>query len=136
MMDDALQAALVLSEYYTDPGSGDNGGDLGNLPKGRMVKPFENVAVDLEVGEVSQSAKQFGYHVIEVTKKTLAIKQSLEEARTTIEQQLKHQKQAMAWEDWLKQATADAGLLYAAGFGPETLAVSPSPIATSLPAGG
>jgi parvulin-like peptidyl-prolyl isomerase len=122
----------VAAEYSTDPGSKDNGGDL---PKGRMVKEFEDVAFGLEVGEISKPVKtQFGYHVIEVTKTTPASEQTLEEAKATIEQQLKYQKQATAWEDWLKKAMGDAGVLYAAGFDPETLTASPSSAASASPA--
>ena len=68
----------VAKQYSTDPGSKNNGGSLGNFPKGRMVKPFENAAFALKVGEISQPVKtQFGYHVIEVTKKTPGNKQTL-----------------------------------------------------------
>jgi parvulin-like peptidyl-prolyl isomerase len=122
----------VAKEHSTDPGSKNNGGSLGNFPKGRMVKEFEDTAFGLEVGEISKPVKtQFGYHVIEVTKKTPAAKQTLEQAKATIEQQLKYQKQATAWEDWLKQATTDAGVLYAAGFDPALLTASPSPAASA-----
>jgi parvulin-like peptidyl-prolyl isomerase len=125
----------VAEEYSTDPGSKSSGGSLGNFPRGRMVKPFENVAFKLEVGEISQPVKtQFGYHVIEVTKKTKGSEQTLEQAKSTIEQQLKYQKQATAWEDWLKTAMEDAGILYAAGFDPGELTASPSPAASGSPA--
>jgi foldase protein PrsA len=125
----------VAKEYSTDPGSKNNGGSLGNFPKGRMVKPFEDAAFGLEVGEISQPVKtQFGYHVIEVTKKTPAAKQTLEQAKATIEQQLKYQKQATAWEDWLKAAMEAAGVVYAAGFNPDKLTASPSPAASGSPA--
>jgi parvulin-like peptidyl-prolyl isomerase len=124
----------VAAEYSTDPGSKDSGGSLGNFPKGRMVKPFEDVAFGLEVGEISKPVKtQFGYHVIEVTKKTPGSKQTLEQAKSTIEQQLKYQKQTKAWEDWLKTAMKDAGILYAAGFDPANLTASPSPAASGSP---
>jgi foldase protein PrsA len=125
----------VAKQYSTDPGSKNNGGSLGNFPKGRMVKPFEDAAFGLKVGEISQPVKtQFGYHVIEVTKKTPATKQTVEQAKATIEQQLKYQKQATAWEDWLKTAMKDAGVLYAAGFNPDNLTASPSPAASGSPA--
>ena len=125
----------VAKQYSTDPGSKNNGGSLGNFPKGRMVKPFEDTAFALAVNEISQPVKtQFGYHVIEVTKKTAASKQTLEQAKATIEQQLKYQEQATAWEKWLKTAMTDAGVLYAAGFDPATLTASPSPAASSSPA--
>jgi foldase protein PrsA len=122
----------VAAQYSTDTGSKSNGGSLGNFPRGRMVKPFENAAFALKVGEISEPVKsQFGYHIIEVTKKTPASKQTLEQAKTTIEQQLKYQKQTTAWEDWLKEALAGAGIAYAAGFDPATLTASPSPAASS-----
>jgi foldase protein PrsA len=125
----------VAKQYSTDPGSKNNGGSLGNFPKGRMVKPFEDAAFALKVGEISQPVKtQFGYHVIEVTKKTPASKQTLAQAKATIEQQLKYQDQATAWQKWLTTAMKDAGVLYAAGFDPSTLTASPSPAASGSPA--
>ena len=124
----------VAAQYSTDTGSKSNGGSLGNFPKGRMVKPFENAAFALKVGEISQPVKsQFGYHVIEVTKKTPGTKQTLEQAKATIEQQLKYQKQSTAWEDWLKTAMAAVGIGYAPGFDPATLTASPSPAASASP---
>lgn len=125
----------VAKEYSTDTGTKNSGGSLGNFPRGRMVKPFDDAAFSLEIGEISEPVKsQFGYHVIEVTKKTPASEQTFEEAKATIEQQLTFQKQATAWEDWLKEAMEAAGVLYAAGFDPELLTASPSPDASASPA--
>ena len=127
----------VAKQYSTDSGSKNNGGSLGNFPKGRMVKPFEDAAFALKVGQISQPVKsQFGYHVIEVTKKTPGSKQTLAQAKATIEQQLKYQKQSTAWETWLKKAMAAAGIAYAAGFNPATLTASPSPAASAPAASG
>jgi foldase protein PrsA len=123
----------VAKQYSTDPGSKNNGGSLGSFPKGRMVKPFENVAFALKVNEISQPVKtQFGYHVIEVTKKIPGTTKTFEQAKSTIEQQLKYQKQATAWENWLKKVEKDAGIVYAAGFDPALLTASPSPAASSV----
>jgi foldase protein PrsA len=122
----------VAKQYSTDPGTKNNGGSLGNFTKGRMVKPFENAAFSLKVNEISKPVKtQYGYHIIEVTKKTAASKQTLEQAKSTIEQQLKYQEQSTAWQKWLDQALKDAGVVYAAGYDPQTLTASPSPAASA-----
>ena len=45
--------------------SGKKDGDIGYFTKGMMVKEFEDVAFNLEIGEMSPPVKtQFGYHLI------------------------------------------------------------------------
>lgn len=122
----------VAKKYSTDPGSKNNGGDLGSFPRGRMVKEFENAAFKLKVGVISDPVKtQFGYHVIEVTKKSKGSTTSFEDAKSGIQQQLKLQREAEAWQKWLDEATAAAGVIYAAGFDPKELTATPSPAPTS-----
>lgn len=61
--------ADIAAQYSKCP-SGAAGGDLGFFGKGMMVKPFEDAAFSLEVGELSQPVQtQFGWHLIEVTDK-------------------------------------------------------------------
>lgn len=61
------EAATVESD---DPGSAQNGGDLGWFTKGRMVPEFDSVAFSLDTGTISDPIRtQFGYHLILVEKR-------------------------------------------------------------------
>ncbi len=61
--------ADAAREYSLCP-SGRDGGDLGYFGRGMMVKPFEDAAFDMEVGEVSNPVQtQFGWHLIQLTGK-------------------------------------------------------------------
>src|SRR5450759_1296868 len=118
----------VAKQYSIDSGSKDKGGDLGSFPKGRMVPEFEKVAFSIKPGTVSAPVKsQFGWHVIEVTKKTPGSSKTFAEAKPMIEQSLKSQLQAKAWETWLADGEKKVDIKYAAGFDPKTLTASPSP---------
>ncbi|PYZ94109.1 hypothetical protein CR194_00775 [Salipaludibacillus keqinensis] len=61
----------LAKEYSSDPGSKDDGGELGTFRRGTMAPPFEEAAFSLEIGELSDPVhSQFGYHIIEVTDRT------------------------------------------------------------------
>ncbi|MCX6364721.1 MAG: peptidylprolyl isomerase [Actinobacteria bacterium] len=125
----------VAKQYSTDPGSKDKGGSLGSFPKGRMVAEFDKVAFSLKPGTVSVPVKtQYGWHVIEVTKKTPGSSKTFAEAKSMIEESLKFQLQSKAWETWLADAEKKADIMYAAGFDPKTLTASPSPSGSPAPA--
>jgi peptidyl-prolyl cis-trans isomerase C len=48
--------------------SGNQGGDLGQFSPGQMVKEFDQIVFNEEVGKVHGPVKtQFGYHLIEIT---------------------------------------------------------------------
>jgi peptidyl-prolyl cis-trans isomerase C len=56
----------LAKEHSTCP-SGRSGGDLGEFGPGQMVKEFDTVCFNEEVGKVHGPVKtQFGYHLIEI----------------------------------------------------------------------
>ncbi len=57
----------LAKEFSKDPGSKDEGGDLGYFARGQMVPQFEDAAFKLKKGDVSQPVQsQFGWHIIKV----------------------------------------------------------------------
>ena len=59
--------AEVAKRESKDPGSRENGGDLGTFRKGQMVGAFDSAAFSLPLKQVSEPVKtQFGYHLIQV----------------------------------------------------------------------
>jgi peptidyl-prolyl cis-trans isomerase C len=66
---DGADFADVARQHSQCP-SGQRGGDLGEFFPGQMVKEFNDVCFNDEVGVVHGPVQtQFGYHLIEVTKR-------------------------------------------------------------------
>jgi peptidyl-prolyl cis-trans isomerase C len=60
-----------MARQYSSCPSGARGGDLGEFSPGQMVKEFNDVCFTEEVGVVHGPVKtQFGYHLIEITKRS------------------------------------------------------------------
>jgi peptidyl-prolyl cis-trans isomerase C len=82
-----------LAKEFSEDSSRDRGGDLGYFTKGRMVKPFDEAAFSLKVGEVSPIVETiYGYHLILVLDRKPEGKMSYEEAKERIQQVLKNEK--------------------------------------------
>ena len=59
-----------VAKKHSQCPSGKQGGALGSFGPGQMVKEFDTVVFSGEVGKVLGPVKtQFGYHLIEVTKR-------------------------------------------------------------------
>jgi peptidyl-prolyl cis-trans isomerase C len=86
---DFEEVATRMSEGPSAP----KGGDLGFFGAGQMVKPFEEKAFAMKVGEVSGPVRtRFGFHIIKVVDKREERKKTFEEVKDQIEQSLKNKK--------------------------------------------
>lgn len=83
--------ATVAKEVSKDAGA--EGGDLGFFTRGQMLKPFEDAAFALDVGQISAPVQtQFGWHIIKVEEKRDQPLPTFDQVKGTIMGQLVQQK--------------------------------------------
>ena len=84
--------AELAKKNSQDPGSAQNGGDLGFIVKGQTVPPFEKFAFSAKPNEISDLVTtEYGYHIIQVEEKEPARVKPFEEVKDSIADQLKKQ---------------------------------------------
>ena len=85
--------AALAKQYSQDPGSAQNGGDLGWADRSSFVKPFADALYGMAVGEIKGPVKtQFGYHIIRLDEIQAGKNKSFEEARADLEAQLRRDR--------------------------------------------
>jgi hypothetical protein len=95
--------AALAQQHSEDPGSAEQGGDLGYFSRGQMVPPFEEAAFGLEPGQVSGLVETpFGIHVIKVEDKRMADFAAL---RDEFHDYMVQQRISQAEETYLTQLT-------------------------------
>jgi parvulin-like peptidyl-prolyl isomerase len=94
--------AGLARQYSEDPGSKDNGGLYEDFPRGQMVKPFDDAAFSVPVGQLSGVVEtDFGYHILQVVDRKRETR-TFDEARVEIETRLREGKQGSVVEDHVK----------------------------------
>jgi len=89
-----------------DPGSGQNGGDLGWAPTTNFVPEFATAVEAMKKGDLTQIPvqTQFGWHVIEVKDTRAMLFPALNAVRPQIENMLRQELVQKMREDLMKQA--------------------------------
>ena len=83
--------ATLAKEKSKDTGA--EGGDLGFFARGQMLKPFEEAAFALDVGQISEPVQtQFGWHIIKVEAKRDQPLPTFDQVKEAIIAQLVQQK--------------------------------------------
>jgi len=82
-----------LAKKFSEGPSAPKGGDLGFFGSGQMVKPFEEAAFKMKVGDVSGPIRtRFGFHIIKVIEKREERKKPFSEVKDQIQQSMKNKK--------------------------------------------
>ena len=92
--------AALAKANSQDPGSAERGGDLDFFGKGAMVKPFEDAAGKLKVGEISDLVQtDFGFHIIQLTAIKAGSVKPFDEVKNQIAAEVKKQKAAKLYAE-------------------------------------
>jgi foldase protein PrsA len=107
-LDSGQSFKTVAKKYSIDQASKSQGGKLPDLAKGQQEKSLDKAVFAAKKSKVVGPVKtQFGYYVFEVTKVKAASQQSFPEAKETIRNLLKSQRQQKALDSFIKNFRED-----------------------------
>jgi peptidyl-prolyl cis-trans isomerase C len=96
-IDAGMNFEMAAMQFSSCP-SKEQGGNLGNFTRGRMVPEFEAAAFELAVGEVSEPVQtQFGYHIIKVEEKNEGSVKPLEEVYPMIQREILNERESFKY---------------------------------------
>ena len=118
-LQDGGDFAELAQENSQDPGSAEQGGDLGCLGKGETVPEFEEAAFGAEQGEIVGPVEtECGYHLIEVTEVRPEETRSLEEIEPQIRDQLAAAQRDEEFQAWIEEQQKERDVKYLEGYKP------------------
>jgi peptidyl-prolyl cis-trans isomerase D len=102
--------AEFAREYSGDPGSAEQGGDLGFFPRGLMVAEFDDAAFALNVGQISSPVQtQYGYHIIRIDEIKEVETKSFAQVRDELGEKI---RKAAVQEAYLQSAQTFSDMVY------------------------
>ena len=100
--------AKLAEKFSEDPGSAKNGGDLGWVVRGQMVKNFEETTFSLKPNQISDVVTtEYGFHIVQVLEKQDAHLQPFDEVKGQIAVELKKQMVNEKMQDLIDAARAE-----------------------------
>lgn len=96
--------AAIAKKSSIDPGSAQNGGDIGYFSSGQMVPEFEAAAAKLKQGEVSNEPvkTKFGYHIIKVTDRKKGAPVEFEKVKSVLFQRISAERQKEFFDSYIE----------------------------------
>lgn len=127
-LEDGGDFAALAEEYSQDPGSAEQGGDLGCAPETSpdtgqpTYAPAFNDALFAEEAEegdiIGPVETEFGYHLIELQEIREESTPAFEEVEAEIREQLTTQAQSTEFQQWLQEEAERRNVRYKEGYGP------------------
>jgi foldase protein PrsA len=102
--------ATLAKKYSTDPGSAAAGGDLGWAAPSSYVAPFSTAVEAMKVNEVRLVQSQYGWHIIKLLGKKVAVQKTLAEATAAIKQTLTQTAHSQQFNTYVSGLQAKANI--------------------------
>ena len=93
--------SALAKQYSTDPGTKDNGGDLGWAAPSAYVTEFADAVDSMKVGDVRLVQSQFGWHIVKLLGRRAATQQTLQQATAAVTQTLQQNARSDAFAQYL-----------------------------------
>ncbi len=101
--------AALATEFTEDPGSKASGGLYEEFGKGQMVKPFEEAAFNVPVGEISDIVEtRYGFHIVKVISRNDY--KSFEEKRRELKEDMLKKQAPSIQRNYIDHLKADADI--------------------------